>query len=79
MNQLFLLNYTSIKKPLIQYASEVSMKKCLVFAVMGASTTVQADPKEWTLDLGHAYIGWQIDHMNLSSTLGQFREFDGTF
>lgn len=55
------------------------MKKCLAFAVMGASTTVQADPKEWTLDLGHAYIGWQIDHMNLSSTLGQFREFDGTF
>jgi polyisoprenoid-binding protein YceI len=48
-------------------------------AFLAASTLAQADPKEWTLDLGHAYIGWEIDHMGLSKTIGQFREFDGTF
>ena len=40
---------------------------------------VQAEPREWVLDLGHAYIGWEIAHMDLSRTLGQFRHFDGTF
>ena len=38
-----------------------------------------ADQKEWTLDLGHAYIGWEIDHMGLSRTIGQFKDYNGTF
>ena len=38
-----------------------------------------AEPKEWTLDLGHAHIGWEIDHMNLARTAGRFDAFDGTF
>ncbi len=56
--------------------------KHLIQAAVAASvvtSAAQADVKEWTLDLGHAYIGWEIDHMNLSPTVGQFRDFDGTF
>ncbi len=44
-----------------------------------AAHTAAAAPQEWTLDLGHAYVGWEIDHMGLSRTVGQFRSFDGTF
>ncbi|MCA0871166.1 YceI family protein [Seohaeicola saemankumensis] len=44
-----------------------------------AAHTAAAAPQEWTLDLGHAYLGWEIDHMGLSRTVGQFRSFDGTF
>lgn len=38
-----------------------------------------AEPHEWTLDLGHAHIGWEIDHMNLARTVGRFDSFNGTF
>lgn len=48
-------------------------------ALVTAAFAASAEPTEWTLDLGHTYIGWEIDHMNLSPTVGQFREFDGTF
>ncbi len=44
-----------------------------------APATSHAAPKPWTLDLGHAHVGWEIDHMGLSRTVGQFRKFDGTF
>ena len=38
-----------------------------------------AEQKEWLLDLGHAHVGWEIDHMLLSRTVGRFNVFDGTF
>ena len=38
-----------------------------------------AAPREWTLDLGHAHVGWEIDHMLLARTRGEFTEYDGTF
>ena len=38
-----------------------------------------AQPHEWTLDLGHAHIGWEIDHMDLSRTVGRFDDLSGTF
>lgn len=44
-----------------------------------AAGAAEAEPKPWVLDLGHAHIGWEIDHMGLSRTVGQFRTFDGTF
>ena len=43
------------------------------------ASTAYAEPVTWTLDLGHAYIGWEIDHMNMANTVGRFNEFDGTF
>ena len=48
-------------------------------ALLMAATQTQAAPTEWTLDLGHAHIGWEIDHMGLSRTVGRFNAFDGTF
>lgn len=44
-----------------------------------ASNSAFANPVEWTLDLGHAHIGWKIDHMNMANTVGRFNDFDGTF
>jgi polyisoprenoid-binding protein YceI len=38
-----------------------------------------AQPHLFTLDLGHAYVGWEIDHFGYSNTVGQFRAFDGFF
>ena len=43
------------------------------------ATAAPAEPREWTLDLGHAHVGWEIDHMLLSRTVGRFDTFDGTF
>ena len=51
----------------------------LIAGLLATSAVAQAEPKEWTLDIGHAYVGWEIDHMNLSPTVGQFRDFDGKF
>ena len=56
------------------------LKTSALVAMMAlAATPVVADPVEWTLDLGHAYIGWEIDHMNMANTVGRFNDFDGTF
>ncbi len=43
------------------------------------ASSVQAAPTSWTLDKGHAHVGWEIDHMGLSRTVGRFNDFDGTF
>ena len=50
----------------------------LVALICGAFPA-QAAPTTWTLDLGHAHIGWEINHMGLSRTVGRFNSFDGTF
>lgn len=56
------------------------MKHLTTVAVMlVASTPAIADPQEWTLDLGHAHIGWEVDHMDLARTVGRFDVFGGTF
>ncbi|MDX8349115.1 YceI family protein [Cognatiyoonia sp. IB215446] len=44
-----------------------------------AASPIFAEQREWTLDLGHAHIGWEIDHMDLARTLGRFDNFEGTF
>lgn len=38
-----------------------------------------AEQTAWTLDLGHAHIGWEVDHMDLARTAGRFDNFSGTF
>ncbi|MFL4468789.1 YceI family protein [Tateyamaria armeniaca] len=48
-------------------------------ALLMGTLPAQAAPTEWTLDLGHAHIGWEINHMGLSRTVGRFNTFDGTF
>lgn len=51
----------------------------LIAAGMFASNAANAAQIPYTLDLGHAYIGWEIDHFGYSNTVGQFRQFDGDF
>lgn len=51
----------------------------LAALVLASCLPASADTKPFTLDLGHAYIGWEIDHFGYSNTVGQFRTFDGTF
>ncbi|WP_299613487.1 YceI family protein [uncultured Tateyamaria sp.] len=48
-------------------------------ALLLGTAPVHAAPTEWTLDLGHAHIGWEINHMGLSRTVGRFNSYDGTF
>ena len=50
-----------------------------ILAALLITSPAFAAPQEWTLDLGHAHIGWEIDHMGLSRTVGRFNTFDGTF
>lgn len=48
-------------------------------ALLLGAPLAEAAPTEWTLDLGHAHIGWEINHMGLSRTVGRFNSYDGTF
>ena len=52
-------------------------------AALALATTLAAPafaaPKEFTLDKGHAHLGWSVDHMDLARTTGRFDSFDGTF
>lgn len=38
-----------------------------------------AEPREWTLDLGHVHLGWEVDHMDLARTVGRFDDLSGIF
>lgn len=51
----------------------------LAAATSAFAVAASAQQVEWTLDLGHAHIGWEIDHMNMANTVGRFNDFDGTF
>lgn len=55
------------------------LRLSLLTALILIGNDLKAEPVEWTLDLGHAYIGWEIDHMNMANTVGRFNEFDGSF
>ena len=52
---------------------------CLTSTACAESPNQIETPKNYTLDLGHAYIGWETDHLGLSKTRGVFKSFDGTF
>lgn len=55
------------------------LRPTILTAAILAGTFAEAEPVLWTLDLGHAHIGWEIDHMNMANTVGRFNDFDGTF
>ncbi len=63
-------------------AKETDMRKSLI-GVAALSVCVAAparsETRTYTLDLGHAHVGWEIDHFGYSNTIGQFRTFDGEF
>ncbi|WP_095589200.1 YceI family protein [Actibacterium ureilyticum] len=55
------------------------LRSTILTTAILAGNLAHAEPVEWTLDLGHAHIGWEIDHMNMANTVGRFNAFDGTF
>ena len=57
----------------------IPTRPTLLIAAMIAATSVHAERREYTLDKGHAHIGWDVYHMGYSRTAGRFNEFDGTF
>lgn len=60
--------------------TRVSVVAGTLSSILGlVSTNTFAELKPFTLDLGHAYVGWEIDHFGFSNTVGQFRKFDGEF
>ena len=48
-------------------------------ALLALAAPASAEQREWTLDLGHTQIGWEVDHMDLARTVGRFDSFGGTF
>jgi polyisoprenoid-binding protein YceI len=53
------------------------MNKILIgFAALAAAITVQAET--FTVDTGHAEIGFSVKHMMVSNTKGKFNKFEGT-
>ncbi len=55
------------------------MRKSLFAAVLAtafASPVFAAD--EFSFDAGHTYIGFEIDHLGFSQTLGDFTKYEGT-
>jgi len=54
-------------------------KTTTAIAVLGLAAPAFAEPVAWTLDKGHAHIGWEVDHMDLARTVGRFDTFEGTF
>ncbi len=54
-------------------------KKLSLMVLLGSASITHAELKPYTLDLGHAYVGWETEHLGLSSTRGRFDDFDGEF
>ncbi|MEO0990924.1 MAG: YceI family protein [Pseudomonadota bacterium] len=55
------------------------MREIAIAALIATALPAEAAPKLWTLDKGHAHVGWEIGHMGLSATVGRFNRFDGSF
>jgi len=63
----------------MKHTSRSSINLALISVLALGAGLSQADTKEWTLDKGHAHIGWDVYHMGLSRTSGRFNSFDGEF
>jgi polyisoprenoid-binding protein YceI len=59
---------------------ETRMHTRSIFAALAvslASSTALAQAAEWTIDTGHAHVGFSVDHMVVSEVDGQFKTFNG--
>jgi polyisoprenoid-binding protein YceI len=55
------------------------MKKSLFAVALAAAFATPAfAADEFTFDAGHTYIGFEIDHLGFSQTLGEFTKYEGT-
>lgn len=46
---------------------------------LGLATTAQAAPQDYEFDMAHSRVFFDVDHLGLSTMLGRFAEFGGTF
>lgn len=55
------------------------MKKSLLAAALATVIATPAFAADaFKFDAGHTYIGFEIDHLGFSQTLGEFTKYDGT-
>jgi polyisoprenoid-binding protein YceI len=55
------------------------MNRTLLAAALAASLATPAFAADaFTFDAGHTYIGFEIDHLGFSKTLGEFTKYEGT-
>jgi polyisoprenoid-binding protein YceI len=55
------------------------MKKSLLAAALATVIATPAFAADaFKFDAGHTYIGFEIDHLGFSQTLGEFTQYDGT-
>lgn len=50
----------------------------LAVALVAGLATPAFAADEFSFDAGHTYIGFEIDHLGFSQTLGEFTEYEGT-
>lgn len=46
---------------------------------LGLATTAQSAPRDYEFDMSHSRIFFDVDHLGLSTMLGRFADFSGTF
>ncbi len=46
---------------------------------LGLASTSQAAPQDYEFDMSHSRVFFDVDHLGLSTMLGRFAEFGGTF
>jgi polyisoprenoid-binding protein YceI len=51
----------------------------LILTLLGASLTIGSYAEIFTIDAGHAEIGFSVKHMMVSNAKGTFNTFQGTF
>jgi polyisoprenoid-binding protein YceI len=54
------------------------LRTALAFALTAAVAAPAFAADTFTFDAGHTYIGFEIDHLGFSKTLGEFQKYDGT-
>lgn len=54
------------------------MKRTLPALALAAAALPALAADEFRFDAGHTYIGFEIDHLGFSKTLGEFLKYEGT-
>jgi polyisoprenoid-binding protein YceI len=54
------------------------MKRTLLGLSLAAFSLPALTADTFTFDASHTYIGFEIDHLGFSKTLGEFQKYDGT-
>lgn len=58
--------------------NQAPFRTAIALAVASAVAAPASAADAFTFDAGHTYIGFEIDHLGFSQTLGEFTRYDGT-